>query len=343
MMAGLKTAMKRALVLPGVSAPFRLLVRGRAIIFMMHRFRDPETGMPGHDPAKLRAMLAHMRKQKMSLLPLHELFTRMHAGEPVHGALAFTIDDGYRDQGFIGGSVFSEFDCPVTTFLTTGFIDGKLWFWWDKIDFIFKTTRKQKLETEIGGRKHAYHLSESNKFKAQSDFTARCKEVTEQEKLAAIERLGAAAELNLPAAAPRQYQPLSWDEVRSWEKKGMTFGPHTTTHPVLARATAQQSAEEISGSWQKLQAEVVSPVPVFCYPNGRWQDFGPREIGTLQRIGMKGAVVGTMGYAVPGRFRASEEAPYKVQRFDIPEDTVALAQLTHGVERLKQIMRGEEV
>lgn len=33
--------------------------------------------------------------------------------------------------------MFAEFDCPFTTFLTTGFLDRTLWFWWDRIEYVF--------------------------------------------------------------------------------------------------------------------------------------------------------------------------------------------------------------
>jgi hypothetical protein len=91
-----------------------------------------------------------------------------------------------------------------------------------------------------------------------------------------------------------------------------------------------------------VRAEVASPVPVFCYPNGSWQDFGAREIKTLQEVGIKGAVVDTMGYASPQKFRTTTDAPFKVQRFDLPSNEIDLAQLTNGVERFKQIVRGVE-
>ncbi len=29
---------------------------------------------------------------------------------------------------------------------------------------------------------------------------------------------------------------MSWDQARLCEERGMTFGPHTVTHPILSRA-----------------------------------------------------------------------------------------------------------
>ena len=36
----------------------------------------------------------------------------------MHGAVVFTMDDGYFDQATVGGAIFAEFDCPVTTFVS---------------------------------------------------------------------------------------------------------------------------------------------------------------------------------------------------------------------------------
>ena len=55
-------------------------------------------------------------------------------------AIAFTVDDGYQDVAQVAAEIFLEYDCPLSIFLTTGFIDGHLWHWWDQIEFICLTT-----------------------------------------------------------------------------------------------------------------------------------------------------------------------------------------------------------
>lgn len=82
------------------------------------------------------------------------------------------------------------------------------------------------------------------------------------------------------------------------------------------------------------------PVPIFCYPNGQGEDFGAREIGTLDRLGFKGAVVGMAGYATKESFRAGPEQPYRVRRFGLPTDFADLLQFVSGIERMKQLVRG---
>ncbi|MEO7819486.1 MAG: hypothetical protein ABIS18_10165 [Actinomycetota bacterium] len=117
---------------------------------MLHRFDDPNRGVAGFDPAKLRRGLEHLRKNRYELVSLENIFDRLASGgSALRDAVAFTIDDGYMDQAEIAGPVFAEFDCPVTTFVTSGFLDGQLWFWWDKIEHIFSMTSRKSIKISL--------------------------------------------------------------------------------------------------------------------------------------------------------------------------------------------------
>ncbi len=310
---------------------------------MLHRFRDQERGVEGHDPDSVRRGLAYLRREHYELLSLGEIFQRLAAGGAgLARAIAFTMDDGYLDQAEIGGSLFAEFDCPVTTFLSTGFLDRQVWLWWDRVEYIFRRTGRQELRVVLGAGELTYSWSNlTARFQMQMEFTARCKEVPDPEKEAAIDALAAAAGIELPTQAPPQYAPMSWDNARACEKRGMTFGPHSVDHLVLARASTDRVQREMTESWARLCAEVRQAVPIFSYPNGRWRDFGSREIGQLRALGLAGAVVGEPGYADVNSFHRNLDGPFKVKRFTFPESLIDLIQYVSGFERLKQVLRRE--
>jgi peptidoglycan/xylan/chitin deacetylase (PgdA/CDA1 family) len=346
-------------VLPRLFTP---LLQGRAIMFMLHRFSVPDLGVFGDEPAHLRRVLEYLRRHRYSLVGLSDLMDRLQGqGPPPYKAVAFTLDDGYFDEVTVAGPVFAEFDCPATTFVTTGFLDGQLWNWWDKIEHVFERCRKTSVEVELDGDLLRFSweaLSERERVKKA--FTLRCKLVANSEKLAAIERLAAAAEVELPAKPPAKYAPVAWDELRSAEARGMTFGPHTVTHPVLSRTPDDQSHREIVDSWPRLpvlsrtpddkshreivdswprlQAMARQPVPVFCYPNGQLSDFGPREINSMRGAGLRAAVVGTSGYADAASF-GRPDGPYYVHRFGLPADMPHVVQVVSGMERAKELVR----
>ena len=252
------------------------------------------------------------------------------------------MDDGYADQAEVAGPIFSRYGCPVTTFVTTGFLDGQLWFWWDKIEYIFSRTTRRSIQVSLVDKPTVYAWNdEAERQRSQTDFTLRCKNISEEDKNLAIIALAEEAEVQLPAAVPLAYAPMTWEQARACEQGGMSFGPHTVTHPILSQTQALQSGIEIAESWRRVSGEVRNPVPIFCYPNGQWQDFSSRETAVLQQLGLRGAVVGEPGFADRVRFNKNWEGPFRVRRLAFPENFPILVQYVSGIERCKQLLRGE--
>jgi len=342
-MGGLKAAALRAATAGPVVRALRRTMRHHATIFMLHRFRNPDTGSDGIDPEVVRRGLARLRVERFPLIGLEELFRRLAADEPLEGAVAFTIDDGYLDHATVAAPLFAEFDCPVTTFLCTGFLDRQLWFWWDRIEYVFRNTSRTSMSVTLGDRQlECTWTAEAERQRTRRDFIERCKRVPAAEKHAAIDRLGRAAEVEIPDLPPPEYGPMSWDQARTCEKRGMTFGPHTVTHPILSQTPAAQSEAELSGSWNRLREELNQPVPVFCYPNGGSLDFGARELATLGALELAGAVVGEPGYVGTTAFHARPDARWRVRRFAFPERLPMMLQYASGLERFKERLRGRE-
>jgi len=335
-----KPLLLAGLRLPGVAGTLRRLIRDRATIFMLHRLEAPDLGVRGGDPEHLRASLEYLRRNRYELLPLGEVFRRLRDGAPLERVIAFTIDDGYLDQAEIAAPIFAAYDCPVTTFVCSGFLDGALWMWWDRIEYVFEHTARNALRVPLDGAETAWEWSDPpSRLAAQLAFIEACKRVSNEEKLAAVERLAEAAEVELPERAPRGYTPMSWDQLRDCEEGGMRFGPHTLTHPVLSRVGDEQARREIVESARRLESEAKHPDRLFCYPNGQRGDFGAREFDLLDELGFEGAVVGYPGYAE--RFGADDPARFGVRRFALPDALDDLVQCVSGFERAKSLLRSE--
>ena len=307
---------------------------------MLHRFRAPDLGVhAGHDPQTLRKVLEVLRRRRYPLVSLEDVFQRLVAGEaPPSAGVVFTLDDGYAEQALVAGPIFADYDCPSTTFVTTGFLDGTEWFWWDRISYVLTHTDRPRVEFVLDGKPVTLECRDTVlRDRAVAGITEQCKRVSNDEKLAGIARLAAAAGVELPPLPPRGKQPMTWDDLRTAERYGMSFAPHTVTHPVLSRMTEEASRFELEESWRRLAEEAARPVKVFCYPNGGFQDFGPRETSCLASLGFLGAVVGVSGFASRTATRAER---YEVRRFPYPEDPPHFLQYASGVERLKMIARG---
>jgi len=337
----IKSVALRALTAGGIRGAFRPLTRNAAVVFMLHRFRDPERSVKGYEQAVVRELLEFLRRERYRLVDLEALFRSLRGeAPPLQHAVAFTIDDGYREHATVASPVFAEFDCPVTTFVATGFLDEKIWFWWDQIEYVLTRTSRRELSLEIGDEVVHYSLtSAAERHAAQEDFTGRCKTMTEARKHDVIRLLSDRAEVRLPTLPPPEYAPMTWSQLRECERRGMRFGPHTVTHPILARTDDAQARLEIVESWARLRAEAAHPTPIFAYPNGQLGDFGDREFRVLREAGFLGAVTGAAGFATARRHH-TPNGPFLMPRFPFPDSLTHLIQQVGGLERLKFLIRG---
>ena len=331
---------KRLMVEMLASSPVTALAsrrRGLASIFMLHRFRK-EAG--GHDPLVVRRLLGWLRRHRFEVLDLEELFRRLAEDGPLlRRAVAITIDDGYLCQAEVAAPIFAEYGVPVTTFLTTGFLDGELWLWWDQIEYILQGTRLDRVGLTAGERQLDLDLgTPQRRHLAAGIVSGHCKALPEVERVAAIAELAERARVPLPKTPPSDYRPMTWDQARRCEAAGMRFGPHTVTHPILSRTGDAQATRELQVSWQRLRQEVSRPMPVFCYPNGRHGDFGPREVAILSGMGLLGAVTAEPGYAsdVP---LSGRDRMFQVPRFSFSEEHGENLRYASGLEWLRQQAR----
>lgn len=337
----LKNVALRALTLPFLTPRYRGSMRNRATIFMLHRFRSPELGNSGHDPGVLRGLLNYLRANQYALLPLDELFSGLRGnGDPLERAVAFTLDDGYVDQATVAAPIFREYDCPVTTFVTTGFLDGALWQWWDQIEFIFQNTPHRTLGISLGERELVYTLgSGGERVHAALHFVEHCKTADHEQRALGIAALSQRAEVDLPASPPPRYAPMSWSQLRECEERGMSFGAHTVSHPLLSQLSKSESRDEIGHAWERLGTQARQPMPIFCYPNGRTCDFGIREIEILRELGLHGALTAEAGHATVHAFGRDEDAPFQVPRLPFSDQLDRLIFMVSGGERIAELFR----
>ena len=328
------------LAAPGISGTLADLTETAATVFMLHRFAVPELSIQGHSPERVGAILATLRKRGFNPISLHELFRKLRDGEPLRRAVAFTIDDGYFDHASVGAPVFAKYDCPVTIFVVSGFLDGKIWLWWDQFNYVFAQTRRTELTARLAGREIRYTLDSPEARRRNGvALGLLCQDASQADRLACMADLLREADVELPAVPPPEVAPLTWEQARQLEKKGASFAPHTVTHPVLASTSDEESASEIAESWARLRAELQYPVPVFSYPHGRRRDYGEREMAQVERLGLLGGVAGHFDYFRPQLYR---EPPRicRVPRFGFQDDLGSVLQCVSGLESLKAKLRG---
>ena len=311
-------------------------VRFASILFL-HRFAVPHLGVKGHDPRILAEHLEYLRAHNYHLMSVSDLLDHVEHDIPLERpALVFTVDDGYADFATEAAPVFAAYDCPVTVFLISDFVAGKLWNWFDKVAWAFRESDRQGLDFEIEGLRFVLNWNDSRQRDTATErIIEALKRVPDTLKEERILELARALDVDLPSAAPSRYQAMTWEDVRACARRGVTFGPHTVTHPILSQVDDERAEAEISGSWEAILSETTASVPVFCYPNGTPEDFSGREKSIVRGLGMKAALSTIPGSLRSNRGRVKMPDPYSVPRFSYNEDKRSLMQIASGLQALR--------
>jgi peptidoglycan/xylan/chitin deacetylase (PgdA/CDA1 family) len=227
--------------------------------FALHRVLSAEQQKRTDSPsgmlmeqATFAALLQYL-KQHFSILRVEECFpTRALDG---HGkpACVITFDDGWGDNYDVAYPELKKQSIPATIFLTTGYIDGKTYPWWEGL-----CSRRHELRGPP--------LSDGGNL---DGFLLQVKHMRAAER-AAVLASAALVESYRDKGRVGVDRILRWEEVQEMARDGIEIGAHTVTHPLLTVEDATMVASEIAGSKAQIERWLGMPIRAFAYPGGAW-------------------------------------------------------------------------
>lgn len=309
-------------------------------IFMLHRVYPDNTPRERHTPSYLRKCLTYLKKNNYHFASVSDILESIHHGTTLpRNTVAFTIDDGFYDQASLAAPVFVEFNCPVTIFLITDFIDGKMWPWFSKVDYLLENSYANSIFFNFGTETVQFPLNTpKEKSLARAKILKYIKTLSWDLVDKKLLELSKATQLDIPAVAPNESKPMTWSMARELENTCVSFGPHTLTHPILSKVNDLQANREIFESWKRMKEELKNPAPVFCYPNGNISDYGHREIDIVRNAELLGAVS-----TIPKQLRPDSMEPdeqYYLPRYGLPDNFLDFQMYSGWIEGAKEKFRG---
>ena len=312
---------------------FNRFTKNTATIFMLHGITPSGVFREGAISADvLDGFLGFLKKNNYSVLSLKEYVKALANHDKTYKSVVFTVDDGYRDFYLHAYDVFKKYNYSATIFITSDFIENKLFFWWDTIEFAFQTTSKTEINLDFAGMGVLRLDGNSQKKDLTDKFTRYCKTLKNAEKLAQISKLIQELDVDITGQPKGIYEPLQWDEIAEMKENLIYFYPHTKTHPILSRIGKDEQRVELEVPYQVLTRKLGYNADIFCYPNGQWEDFNEDTISILKSTGYVAAVMGVEGFDHTDK----PVDMFRIKRFSIPMKDMLFRQYVCGLESIKR-------
>ncbi|HYO50947.1 MAG TPA: polysaccharide deacetylase family protein, partial [Chloroflexia bacterium] len=297
------------------------MTRSRVTVLAYHRVATP--GNSDLSPALIDAYPAEFEAQmryvaaRYNVVSSWDLVRALREGYTLPAkALIITFDDGYRCFAEVAMPMLRRLGLPVTLFVPTAFpgSPGKL-FWWDTLHRALSRTHKAQIE--VAGVGVLPMRTPGERYGAYSILVPYLERIREQEAARLLDGIVEQCEVE-PNTTPHM---LNWEEIAALEAEGVTIGPHTQSHIILAQAGKERVQAEVAGSWADLQAKIARPLPIFCYPNGKPHAINRVVMQAVRDAGLAGAYTMVAGLNVVGRtdpyllYRVGMEPGQSLRRF----------------------------
>ncbi len=247
-------------------------------------------------PATFEAQMQYIRR-RYRVLSLDEICDEMEKPARKEDAVAITFDDGYRDLHTHALPVLRKYHIPATIFLPVASIETGQVPWYDRIFLALQVFPKDECEI-ILDRQWKFRLGSFHKrLEAAAEIIQYLRTLPDdrrKEYCSALEE-----QISLPQDELRD-RMLTWEQIRSMSREGITFGSHTMTHPAVSQLAESRLESELGGSKRALEHRIGSPVVHFAYPFGKPADCGTAAPPFLVRNGYRSAATTVEGVNKPG-------------------------------------------
>ena len=247
-------------------------------------------------PALFEAQMRYVRR-RYRILSLDNLCGEMEKPSQRGDAVAVTFDDGYRDLYSNALPVLRKYQIPATIFLPSVSIETGQVPWYDRVFLALKVFPKDELEIVLDRPRHFQLVSLKARLETAAEIIQYLRTLPEdrrREYCAAFEE-----QIILPEDELRD-RMLTWEQIRTMNREGITFGSHTMTHPAVSQLTESQLKSELGESKRTLENRIGSPAVHFAYPFGKPADCGTAALPFLVRNGYRSAATTVEGVNEPG-------------------------------------------
>ena len=299
-------AIRGGLELLSLASRFRLLPQNnyKGVIFTLHHVRPNSdvsfqpNSYRSVTPQFLETTIASLLKKGWIAAHIDDLPELVNDPQNKNRYMAFTLDDGYRDNVEYALPVFARHNVPFTIFITSGFTDRSRTIWWITLEELLRKT--DRLTLDLDGGEQTFVTRTNLEKRAAFSLVSEQFDVTDEDAfVSALDKAARRAGIDPVSIVERE--TLDEAALRALTASPLVrLGAHTVSHVNLARTDPARLATEIRLSGDHVAALVGDRPGSFAYPYGGKRAAGPREFDAVAQAGYGAAVTTCPGLLAAG-------------------------------------------
>jgi peptidoglycan/xylan/chitin deacetylase (PgdA/CDA1 family) len=311
--ATLKTLLAHSCRLTGVLGAHERRQDGQLTILCFHRVL-PEAQREAYfspvlaiTPEAFETICATLAASELRVLPLHEAVQAYLSPNDRGRIVAFTFDDGYRDNAIYAAPILKRHGLRASFYVVSDLIGTSSPPWYDRMGRVVQELRANGEYVDVQGQSctASQQASAEEVVVAAKALSSRGR----RELLGNLED-----RLSAPLEYPEPDRIMDWSHLASLQKDGHEIGSHSCSHEILPLLSDKELHAEIHHSKAAFDSKLSRSVETFCYPNG---DFDARCLQEVESAGYSAAVTTMSGCNASGVDR------FQLRRIFVHPDTWA--------------------
>jgi peptidoglycan/xylan/chitin deacetylase (PgdA/CDA1 family) len=273
----------------------RPFVGGVGVILTLHHVRPPrfDRFQPNRllevTPSFLDDVLGWLRRCRVDLISLDEMYRRLVEGDTRRRFVCVTIDDGYRDTLDWAHPILRRHRVPFAVYIPTSFPDRLGELWWLALEAVVARSKRINLliDDQERGFECATVADKRHLFDQLYRYLRNLK--TEEEVRRVVRDLAGRYQVDIAAFCEELC--MDWDELTKLASDPLvTIGAHTVNHVMLAKVPEKSARSEMEMSRAVIEASLGVRPGHLSYPVGDPTSAGPREFRIAAELGFKTGV-----------------------------------------------------
>jgi len=237
-------------------------------------------------PEHLEKTISFYKKEGYQFLSLDQVCDVLESSETSEKFVAFTFDDGYKDNFTVAYPILKKHKIPFAIYVTTNFPDHKAILWW----YILEEAIIEKEQIDFVWKGRDYHFScedieeKELAFDQIRSLINQWFELDHYEEL--LKTIFKKSKEDLYAYAEKM--AMTWKEIKEISQDPLcTIGAHTINHYPLSQLSEDDLVFEINESKERIEKYIGKTVEHFAYPFGKKQEASLREFDAVKALQFK--------------------------------------------------------